>query len=408
MNLVNEKNSILIKLQKINSFWLYFIPFVLLSAPVVIQILTDNLPEVNGYYSMHYVINYSHGYIARGLVGEILSWFFDVLTSRILNICNVIFTEILVIAASLCIGKALDKSRKNENIFFAVFFLLLFLCLAEFTVGTYYTDIKIDKLLWALTLFSVYFSDNKILKYFIPVLSVICVFINPVYCFTGFVLVAIVLFDKFQKNSYSFKFGFILISTCAFVLLVTAVAPAAQSHINFKDANEFLDYYFARLDSTLSQDLRTRFADEWIIEYFIDSPKTLLKETFNIYFVNWNNGAKTILSTLFLAIPSFAVASAFWVQAFKKDSDKFRKFIYFICTISYLAIIPAIVLSWEATKYYGNYLLVQTALIVYFLIHNDESCIYVVDKLKNKTKEFPLAVGSILGYFITALMVVSK
>lgn len=404
----NNKNLMTQKFQKIDSFWLYFIPFVLLSVPVLIQVLTDNLPEVNGYYTMHYVLTYDHGYVGRGLIGEILSWFFDTMTMRTINICNVIFTEILVVVASLCIGKALNKSRKNENEFFTVFYLILFLCLAEFTVGTYYTDIKMDKLIWALTLLSVLVSDNKVLHFFIPVFAVVSILINPVFCFTGFVLVVIVLFDKFQKSSYSFKAGFLLAATCVLVVFIIGYATIAQTHLGFKDADEFMDFYFARFEGSLSQRLRERFSDEWLFEYFIESVPTLLKDTFNTYFIERNSGAETIISTLFLAIPSFGIMSVFWSRVMKAEEDKFRKFIYFICLVAYLAFMPALILAWEAAKYYGCYLLVQLVLVIYFINQNDKSVITVVDELKEKIKAHPMVFASVAGYFITALMVKSK
>lgn len=401
----NIKNNLTVSFQKINRFWFYFFPFVILSIPVIVIILTNNIPEVEGYYSMHYVLNYSRGYVGRGLVGEVLSWFFDILTRRVINICNMVFTELLVISASLCIGKSLEKTRENDESFLTVLFFILFLCFADFTVGIYYEDIKMDKLIWALTLFSLYCLENKFLTWLIPFFSIASVLINPVYCFTGFLLVAVALLYNFQNNSYSFKSGFILITTCFSVVLVTGVAPFAQTHLNFKDANEFLDYYYSRTDIELSQYVRNLFADEWLFEYFAESPQSVLRDTFNTYFVNWDNGGRTVISTVFLALPAFSVNAVFWLKNIKKETDKVKKFVFFVCMIAFVVIIPAIVLSWEATKYYGNYLFVQLALVIWFLSQKDDTVIRTVGDYKRKIKNNPLGFAAIAGYFMTVLMV---
>lgn len=401
----DSKRISLYRIKNCNGFLLYFIPFIILSAPVLIQILTNNIPVVEGYYSMHYLLTYDHGFVGRGLVGEILSWFFENLTIRIINIINVVFTEVLVVAASLCIGSVLNNSRKNTNNFFVIAFLVLILCLGQFTVGTYYADIKMDKFILALTLISLLFAENRFLCYLIPAFCVISVLINPVFCFTSFILIVVVLFDKFQRNSYSFKSGFLLFTTCALVVFIAGYASIAQSHLGFKNADEFLDFYYRRSDYQLPQDLREIFADEWLFEYFDHSPLELLKDTFITYFVKWNNGAKTIISTVFLAVPSVAATFIFWFKTVKIEKNKFRKFIYFICMVSFVPSVPALVLSWEATKYYGSYLFVQITLLIYFLNQNDNSVNGTVDMLKRKIKEYPMPAVAAMGYFMTLLMV---
>lgn len=406
MNRLQNGVSAFLSHSKRNRILFYLVPFALLSIPVLVMLFTDSLPFTDGYYSMHYVMNYDRGYVGRGLVGEILRLFAHTVTPQVQQIAILVFTCLLVLAASLCIGRALCKCAPDAERFTLALFLILVLCLMNFTTGIYYRDYKLDKLVWALTFFAVFFADNRYLRcLLVPVFSIAAMLVNPIFCFTSVPLIAIIMIDKFQKSRYSAAVGTATVLTFGTCIFLGVLAAYWQSKLGFETPDDFLDYYYAHSTITLPPEIRERFISEWLFEYFSSSPAALLKKTFDTYFVQWNNGATSILSTLFAAVPLFSIFIWFWSRVCKNESNKFRKFVFSLCPLSLLILIPALLTSWEAEKYYGNAILVHLCLLVYFISENDTAVLGVLKKIQTFLHEKPLVFPAIFCCYAAIFMV---
>lgn len=406
MNHANNILSAFLEKRKRNHFLFYLVPFVALSIPIVYILLTGGIRFDEEYYSMLYLLNYDHGFLARGLVGEVLTHLAGVVTPEIQRTTILVFTGLWVIGASLCIGRALCKCDTETDRFSLTAFLLLFLCLMSFTTGTCYYDDKLDKFVWALTFFSVFSAGNRILRcIFVPVLSFTAMLSNPIFFFTSMPLIAIIMFDKFQKQHYSPVEGITTIGTFTLCGLLGVYASYAQAHLGFSSPDEFLDFYFANSAVPLKPEVRENFK-VWIIEYFAESPADLLRNLYNINGVQWEGRTTTILTTLFVAVPILTVFIWFWSHTVKNEMNKFRKFIFALCPLSLLLLVPTVLLSWEAEKYYGSAILVHLSLLIYFIGEKDPAVLATLDKIKNIVREKPILLPAFFGCYAAIFMVI--
>ena len=161
-----------------------------------------------------------------------------------------------------------------------------------------------------------------------------------------------------------------------------------------------MDFFFKRYAGELEPEYRERFINMWLIDFFMPLDKAL-NTSFHIYFENFGRGLNTAFNIVFVAIPFYTVMGIFWKKVIKAEQDKFQKFIYFLSSISIVAAIPAVILSWEFSKYLYNHILIQAGLIVYFVVKDQKA---VVDTCK-EAKEFGKKhlIASIAGilYFVT-------
>ena len=333
------------KLQKIlySPSAFYIIPFVVLGTWLLENIVSGKLHGVDGYYLIHYLYTYDHGFVARGLVGEIISRFFDTVTPEVTRGVVIFFSVSLMLSAVLCIGKALTKVREDRERFAWVCALIILLCIMPISFRTYYTDVKLDKMLWAFTLFSVFISDSKIGIWFIPALCVIATLINPVFLFCSMILIAIILLQKFFESSYSAKNGIICAVAYAAMIFIGIYGSVTEHKLGFETPDELVKYYFARNSGGLPEEYE-RFISEWLFDYF-EPLKNVLKMAYEIYFVRWGNGLHDILNFIFIAIPVYALLTFIWIKIIKTEENKFQKFIFFLCAVSPLILFLPIAIS---------------------------------------------------------------
>ncbi|MGN0444382.1 MAG: hypothetical protein ACI4F5_07200 [Acutalibacteraceae bacterium] len=354
----------------LQKFLCYFIPFAILGSSLAFS-FRNGLTPVGGYYMIHYLYTYKHGFVARGLVGEVLSLFFDKITDNITGATVLVFSVLLVIASSLCIGKALTKTYKDKERFEWVLFLCIIISLLPVSFRMYYHDIKLDKMLWALTLFAVFIADRKYAVWFCPVLCLIATMINPVFLFCSMILISIILLQEFFSNNYSIKNGVICGISYISMIAMALYGTISEKYLGFNTPEEMVSYYFSRYEGPIDIDYNS-FYTEWLFDYF-DDLGTIFKKAFDIYFIEWGNWWKCLFSFVFIVLPVLTVLIIFWKKVIKTETNKFQKFIFFLCAVSPVVLIAPVLLSWELPKYFGNNLLVQLCLIIYYIVHDNSS-----------------------------------
>ncbi len=378
----------------------YLFPLIVFGGYLLYCIFEKLIPSASGYYLIHYLYTFEKGYISRGLVGEIISKFTDTVTDDITRTVITIFSALLMLGMTLCIGKALSKVRFDKERLTYVLFVAVVVFMIPMPFKYFYTDIKLDKLVWALTLFAVYLADNKIGKWLVPVICALATVVNPVFVFTSMILIAIILLQEFHSGGMSKKDGILCGVTYIVIIAFALLAPISEKWVDFANAGEMVDFFFKRYAGKLEPEYRERFINMWLIDFFMPIDKAL-NTSFHIYFENFGRGINTALNLVFVAIPFYTVMGIFWKKVIKAEQDKFQKFIYFLSSISIVAAIPAVILSWEFSKYLYNHILIQAGLIVYFIVKDQKA---VVDTCK-EAKEFGKKhlVASIAGilYFLT-------
>lgn len=327
----------------------------------------------SGYYRLHYLFTYDHGLVSRGLVGEVMSWFFDTITDQTIQYVVFGCCFVLIIGSSLCFGKALNTVKDNpkELLYTSIIAIIILVMPTSFSMQ--FESLTLDKFIWTVTVFSVFLTGTKIGAWLVPALCVISSFINPVYVFSSMILIAIVLLQKFYSSRFSFKWGFICFLAYAGIIVATLISVNSTHNTGFADTNEMLDFYYQRfIGESLTDSERKLFADEWLFEYFV-SVKEVFFRTFSYYFKEWGFGIMVIEYLLVIIVPITTLLSVFWVRAIKGTENKFQKLIYFICLISPLIVIPETILGWEIPRYYSDILIVQLSLIIFFIANKNEA-----------------------------------
>lgn len=373
----------------------YLIPLVILCG----WALLIKPPTVGGYYLIHYLYTYKHGFVPRGLVGEIISWFTDSVSDSMIQKLAVAFSLALAVAASLCIGKVLSKVKDDRQSFSVVLFLILVLCVMPGSFRMYFDQMTQDKLLWALTLFAVFLCDRKYAIWFTPLLCITATLINPVFLLCSMILIAVILLQEFKSSGYSVKNGIICAVSYLSMIAIGLFGALSEKKLGFQTPQELLDYYFSRYSGQLDAETRHLFIREWLFEYF-DSMETIVKKAFQIYFGEWGNAQRCLIGFLFFALPAFILFALFWKKVIRAESDKFQKFIFFLCAISPVVIIPVTVVSWEFTKYFYNNIIVQACLIIYYLVRKNPAVLKTVGNTVQAIRQKPIAMVLITAYFL--------
>ena len=388
------------------SFLYYLIPLFLLGIPLAALIAGGKIEAPYGYYLIHYLYTYKHGYHARGLLGEILSWFFERITDDLARNVVIVLSVLLWIAASLCIGKAITtylKKSADRDVLFVIVFLIAVMCVLPTSFREQYMDIKLDKLCWTLVLFAVCCSQNKYLRFLAPVFCALSIMFNIVSVFYGVVLISIILLQEFHMRRQKVVNGILCGATYLSAAGLAVWGTFSESFLHFASREELLDYYFARYAGTLEAETRERFINEWLIE-FNTTPAQLFREIHRIYFGEWGNGIKALMSMLFVALPVYAVLLCVWKAAIKAETNKFQKFIFFLCVISWVVIVPPILLSWEARKYFASSFIVQCSLIVYFLAHHNPAVTKAVKDIVDYCKSHMILTACLIAYLSVSLV----
>lgn len=368
-----------------------------------IWLLTQNVPPVGGYNLIQYLYTFDHGYVSRGFVGEVISWFADTVTEDLTQKINTGFSWLLAVTAALCIGKALAAVRDDKQKFMQVFTVLTFVCILPFSIGGYFTDVQLNKLVWAITLLAVFLSDKKFGIWLCPVLCALATLINPVFVFTSMVFVAIILLQEFRSNGFSKKNLAVCIITYVSIIAIALFAPISQQYLGFETPKEMVDYYFARYGGTIDEELYHHLVNKWVLDFFMPV-KEIFGYAFRTYFAS-AGGLKGIIFIIIEALPIYAVTEYIWSRTIKAEKDKFQKFIFFLCSIAPIVILPAVIISWDISKYVGNTILVQFGLIAYYIAKKNDSVCGAVNKISEFFRNHIFVSGAAILYAMLVILI---
>ena len=380
----------------------YLFPFIVFGGYLFYCILAKLMPHAQGYYLIHYLYTYDHGYISRGLVGEIISWFSDTVSDDLTRWVMTGFSALLMVGMSLCIGKALSKVRFDKEKLSIVLFVAIMIFMIPMPYKFYYMDIKLDKLVWALTLISVSIADTKYGKWVVPFICMIATVVNPIFVFTSMILIAIILLQEFYANGFSAKNGIVCGITYISIIALALLAPISEKWVGFETPAEMVDFYFARYTGSMEDVMYEQFADMWLIDFFLPIDE-IFRTSFAMYFGDFAMGLKSALNAVLLCAPVCAFTGIFWRKVIKAEENKFQKFIYFLCAISPVVIIPPVLLSWELSKLFLNNVFVQAGLIIYFVVKGQPAVVKTCNEIKEFGKKHLIASVSVILYFLCYL-----
>ncbi len=380
----------------------YLLPLVLIFSYLFILVKKGLIKSSEGYYMIHYLYDYSHGFVARGLVGEVIRHLTDTVTDEVTYKAVLLFSILLALSSALCIGKALNAVKDDNERFAFALFLILVACFLPFSLKAYFIDIRLDKLLWALTFFAVFLSGNKAGIFLVPPLCIIATLVNPVFLFCSMILISIIMLQRFYSEGYKVTNGILCLVAYVSMIAIGIYGVISEGRLGFSSPTELIEYYFSKYSGGMPES-QILFEKEWLFDYF-DSGSTVLKKAFDIYFIQWENWKNVIFNTVFFALPVFSLLSAFWVRVIKAEQNRFQKFIFFLCLISPVVLILPIIGSWESAKYFANNLLVQLCLIIYYIATNSEPVVATLSRAKAWFGEHIIAGSAAVAYFAFLLV----
>ncbi|MBR2869537.1 MAG: hypothetical protein IKB88_10825 [Clostridia bacterium] len=376
----------------------YLAPFTVLAAYLIYIIAADKVELSRGYYELQYLFTYDHGFNSKGFIGEVISWFVPTLTPDIIMLVTNIGSVLLLIAATLCFGSALDKTRDDRDAFQLAAIFVAILCIAPFTFRSFFTEMRVDKFFWAFALFAVYFSQFKVGIWLAPVFCFIATLVNPVFLLGAMFLISIILLQKCVESGASKKN--VIICAIAYVGMIALglYSVSSSSRLGFADEYELLDFYFRRYSEPLMPSKIETLVNVQLVEYFEKKDFALVKAMFEDLVINGNHGAILLSNGITFSVPLLALLTAFWVKVIKVESNVFEKFVFFLCPATMVTLICPIFLGWGSRFFFYSYV-VQACLILYFVATKNESVMTVIGRVRDYCKSHTVVAACIVIYF---------
>ena len=400
----NNQSKISLKKSQLDSFvhsraFCYLAPFAVLTAYLIYILAAGKMQTHDDYYVLHHLWNYDRGFLSRALVGEIISWFVDTVTPTVIRVVSASGSFLLIVAASLCFGSVLDKTRDNPEIHRNATVLIVFLSVLPFTFKAYLSSVGHDKIFWALALFAVFLSQKKIGIWFTPVLCILATLINPLFLLGCMLLVAIVLLNECYESGFSAKN--VIICAVAYIgMIAFGVYSVVGAYPDFVDAREMATYFAARYSEPVSEAVINDLADNYLMDFF--EKKTadfIFAEQFRLFFIGWERGTEMLFNALLFSLPAALLLGAFWIRVIKAEEKKFGKFIFFLCGATMAAALVFTVLAaWDFAKYIAYSFIVQLGLVLYFLAKKNEAVVAVTGKVADFCKNHAAVAAAAVAY----------
>ena len=313
-------------------------------------------------HSMIYLVDYSHGFMPRGFIGEVISWFSPTVSYELLWTLCVIVCILICILISIIGGHIIKKSQDPTAVKVVIAIMVaspIFMPLMSNWLGI------VDIHLILLTLISFLLNENKILRYLIPIIALTCVAIHYAYMFLYMVPLAIALLYDFFKNKKFVRDGILCGITYISLIAFALFNVSSRSAKGFSSAEEMIKYHLEKADF--------EFSSAWVeslipYEYF-SGVGTVGSMTTSAMSVS------NLLGLVVIFAPIFVLFTFGWIKAIKKTEAKDFKAVLFLCLIHPLSVIPAYIFGLNWNRWTSAIITSQCILYLFMLYRrNDAVC----------------------------------
>lgn len=319
---------------------------------------TDGMPV---WQLLTYLNDYSHGYMPRAFLGEILSWFSDKITLDILWWLSFFVCVFVSIALALLCGWLIRHAKNPAAVKGIVILMIsspIFMPLMSGWLGI--TDIYL--ILFTLIAFA--FNENKILRYFVPVIAFTCVVLHHAYMFLYMVPIAIALLYDFFKNQKYIRDGILCAVTYISLIAIALITVKTRSATGFGSIDEMIDFMLQKAGFPLTKEwLQSVVPNEYFtgIDYIRD------KFTNTMLLTN-------LLGIVVIFAPLFILFGYGWIRAIRISEKKTEKFVVFLCLIQPLSTIPAYVfgLNWNR---WTSATITSQCILYLFMLHRQNPAV---------------------------------
>lgn len=343
----------------------------------------------DGYASI-YVPGYHFGFAPRLLPGAVLSLFTSFRGRRQLTVFFyvVLFLTFLLIA---WVAGRLIRSADSDTKRMVIFFVALFLA-GPYTNSFLFPRLfSPDRFIAVLAVLSLVVLFKPKARWILPVLLFAAQATHPMFTFAYMPLIALLLLYELYKNNFTKKDWLFVI-----VNYIVIVASTAWSYLFGGYKNVTLEEFIAFAKSKTDIPV-----DEVKYEgFFFLNPEKFFGYAKDISLTSDALDAE-LRATVFL-LPLIAMFVFIWIRAFQNAPSKFEKFLFILCLSVPLARLPLFLTTTETYRGRIASLIVQFALLFYFMYRGNEAVKAAVMKLGSLFKNNALPMLLIVSYFAAA------
>lgn len=357
--------------------------FFLLMQLIVFAPTKDGMPV---WQLLTYLGDYSHGFMPRAFIGEIISWFTNSVSLDVLFNLSFTVCVLLSVAAAL-LGGYLIKNAENKTAVTAIIAVMvsspIFMPLMASWLGI--TDIY----LILLTFIAFVFNENKFLRYLIPVIALVCTAIHHAYLFLYMVPIAIALLYDFFKNKKYIRDGILCGVTYVSLITLGLVTLKTRSASGFASVDEMTDFMISKADFPLTEEwLQQVVPNEYFTEvgYIQDNVTSTMT-------------ASNLLGIVLIFTPLFVAFAYGWIKSIKQSEDRSEKFVLLLCLIHPLSTVPAYIFGLNWNRWTSAIITSQCILYLFMLYRKNKSVSDAVASVTEFFKKHFILVVFYLIYF---------
>ncbi len=315
-----------------------------------------------------YLGDYSHGYMPRAFLGEVISWFSDTVSLELLFGLSLTVLVLLCVAIAL-IGGYLIRHIENKSAATAIVTVMIgspiFMPLFSSWLGL------MDVYLILLTIIAFTLNENKVLRFTVPIIALLCTAIHHAYFFLYMVPLAIaLLYDLFRNKKY-LRDGLLCSVTYVSLIAFGLITVKTRTADGFSSVDEMVDFMLKKSEVPLSREwLQSVVPNEYTtgVDY-ISETVTSTMSVFNLL------GIVAIFAPLLLL---FAFG---WIKAIKHSADKGEKFTLFLCLIHPISSVPAYIFGLNWNRWTSAIITSQCILYLFMLYRKNEAVSASVEKI---------------------------
>ncbi len=329
------------------------------------------VPEEEGmplWQLLTYLGDYSHGFMPRAFLGEIISWFSDTVSLNLLFTLS--FTVCVLLSISIALsGGYLIRHCENKSAVTGIIAIMLgspiFMPLFASWLGI--TDIY----LILLTLIAFALNENKFLRFGVPIVMLICTAIHHAYLFLYMVPVAIALLYNMFKNKKYIRDGALCAVTYISLIVLGLITLKTRTAKGFASVDEMTDFMLQKADMPLTK--------EWLMSVVPNEYTT--GADFILEEITTTMSASNLLGIAVIFAPLLILFAYGWVKALRKSEDKTEKFTFFLCLIHPLSTVPAYIFGLNWNRWTSAIITSQCLLYLFMLHRKNEAVCETAEKI---------------------------
>ncbi len=336
--------------------------------------------SVGEYTRLYYLVDYSMGKTSRLLIGSLVKLLNPDPSPRwIAGFCMVVLGVVLLFSAIL-IGKVIkcsDSEIKAQTLVLTAFAVTGMFTFSNFSLYLGFLDIW----MFIIAIIAMLCIDNKYLRWLVPVLCVVGVFIHNGFAITYFPLFGLAIFYLIVNKEKKFADSVVFIASCA-------VTVAATLWVSVKGAGTATITYEQLFETLRNKGgfTYTDFGIKNIAFYLLDIPPENTGVTAEmvaganalerlIMMAKVNLADISLTYTVSLVVFGTAVIAAcwaVWIKCMKNTESKGRRFVYLCFMLSVLTIPLGMIVAQDFIRWYQSAIITQFALAMFMLVMKDE------------------------------------